>query len=433
MKLTARLCGVLLLVSNPHAPGPAAPHDGTAAAEALQEAEATCRGDGGALWGVSLCGPVLLVDPATRQIWTNQPAKTVQLARSGEVFTGRVPDEINIANTAADWAGVKWTMIMLPLPEEKTRRVALMAHEMWHRIQDELGFPASAAANHHLDTRAGRYWLQLEWRALAGAMNTSGAAREKHIADAALFRTRRHQIFENAAAEEREMELHEGLAEYTGVKLSGAADLRQHVASQNLNSAPAKKTFVRSFAYANGPAYGVLLDEFAPDWRKTLRKGDDLAALLLMRAGVSLPSDLAAAAEGRARDYGAAELAMAEDERDRTRRETIAAYRARFVEGAVLVLPLQKMNMQFDPGNLVALEGHGTVYPNIRIVDVWGVLTVKSGGALMSADFSRVTLPAPEKTTGNPIAGDGWALDLSAGWKIGRGARAGDFVLEAAP
>ena len=404
-----------------------------AAAEALREAEATCRADAGALWGVSLCGPVLLVDPQTREVWTNQEAKTEQLERHGEFFTGKLPNEINIANTAADWAGLKWTMIMLPLPEEKTRRVTLLAHEMWHRIQDELGFPASAAANHHLDTRDGRYLLQLEWRALATALNANDEARQNHIADAAVFRARRHQLFANAAAEEREMELHEGLAEYTGVKLSGASDLARHVASQNLKTAPASKTFVRSFAYANGPAYSVLLDEIAPEWRKTLRKGHDLAALLFTRAGVTLPADIAAAAEERAREYGGAEVAAAEDQRENTQRETIAAYRARFVDGAVLAIPLHKMNMQFDPGNIVGLEGRGTVYPNIRIVDVWGVLTVQSGGALMSADFTRVTVPAPEKPTGAAIAGDGWTLELSAGWKISPGARSGDFVLEKIP
>ena len=54
----------------------------------------------------------------------------------GEIFRGRLPDEINIANTATDWAGVKWTMMMLPLPEDAGRRAALLAHEMWHRIQE---------------------------------------------------------------------------------------------------------------------------------------------------------------------------------------------------------------------------------------------------------------------------------------------------------
>ena len=401
------------------------------AATALNEAEATCRADAGALWGVSLCGPVLLVDPATRDVYANQPDTENHLRREGEIFRGKLPNEINIANTAVDWAGVKWTMIMLPLPDEKTRRVALMAHEMWHRIQDELGFPASGAANNHLDTRDGRYWLQLEWRALAAALTARGEERRASIADAALFRARRHQLFAGAAEQEREMELHEGLAEYTGVKLSGAPDVADYVVNANLQRAPAAKTYVRSFPYATGPAYGVLLDATG-EWRKTLRKGDDLAQLLFTRVRVKLPQQVAAAAEEHASHYGGAELAKAEEIREKNARELIASYRARLVDGPVLTIPLRQMNMQFNPGNLVALESLGTIYPDIRIVDVWGVLTVTQGGALMSSDFTRIAVPAPQTTEGSLIEGHGWKLELKAGWRIAADERPDSFVVQPA-
>jgi hypothetical protein len=85
-----------------------------------------------------------------------------------------------------------------------------MAHEMWHRVQNDIGFPASGAANDHLDSRDGRVWLQLEWRALAKALSVRGEQRRRAIADALLFRAYRRTIFPNAAAQEREMEMHEG-------------------------------------------------------------------------------------------------------------------------------------------------------------------------------------------------------------------------------
>ena len=401
--------------------------------QAIEEAKAICQGDGGALWGMSLCGPLLLVEPATRTVWASEPDGEGKLQAEGAIFTGKLPDEINIANTAVDWAGRRWTMLMWPLPEEKTRRAALLAHEMWHRVQGELGFPASGAANNHLATRDGRFWLQLEWRALAAALLARGDERERAIADAALFRARRRALFPQAASEEREMEMHEGLAEYTGVKLSGAADLARYVAETNLKEAPAKKTFIRSFAYANGPAYGVLLDAVDPDWRKTLRSGDDLGQMLFTRAGLKLPADIAAAADERARAYGGDELARSEDERERTTRELMAAYRARLIDGAALALPLRQMQMQFNPTDLVALEPHGTVYPNIRIVDVWGILTVSSGGALMGPRFDRVTVSAPTDPQGAVVQGDGWKLELKSGWKIIAGERAGDFILVQEP
>src|SRR4029079_12075047 len=113
-------------------------------------------------------------------------------------------------------------------------------HELWHRIQDQLGLPSSGASNDHLDTRDGRYWLQLEWRALAAALATSGPDEKRAITDAALFRTRRHRIFPGGADEERAMEMHEGLAEYTGVRLSGSPDLRQFVIRHNVQDAASR-------------------------------------------------------------------------------------------------------------------------------------------------------------------------------------------------
>ena len=400
------------------------------AAQYLREADLICHEDNGALWGVSLCGPMLLVDPGTRAVVANQPDHENQLRGEGEVFTGKLPDHINVANTAADWAGLKWTMIMLPLPEDRHRRAALLSHEMWHRIQHQLGLPASGAANIHLDTRDGRLWLQLEWRALAAALSCSGKEQHQAITDAGLFRARRRQIFPKAAEEERAMEMSEGLAEYTGVKLSGNADRPRFVIEGQLKDAPTRQTFVRSFAYATGPAYGLLLDQTLGDgWRKTLRPTDNLDALLLGARRITLPAQLKSVAEERAQHYGSAELALAEDRREQSRRDLEKTYSARLVDGAVLTIPLHKMNMQFNPGNLVPLGERGTVYPTIRIVDTWGVLDVTENGALRSADFSSVTVPAPKHWKGRPIEGDGWKLQLTDGWSLTPGPRSGDYIV----
>src|SRR6476620_11111000 len=117
----------------------------------FREAAALCESDGGALWGKSLCGPMLLVEPDRRDVFANQADRENQLQSRDGLFTGKLPADVNIANTATTWAGVKWTMLMLPLPADSQRRAALLAHEMWHRVQDELGFPSSNATNKNLD------------------------------------------------------------------------------------------------------------------------------------------------------------------------------------------------------------------------------------------------------------------------------------------
>ena len=405
------------------------PIDTTLASQYFQEAQAVCNRDNGRLWGVSLCAPMLFVDRKTRTVVANQADKEGILTKDGNVFVGQLPAKVNIANTATEWAGVKWTMVIFPLPEDKIRRANLMAHEMWHRVQNDIGFPSSGAANNHLDSRDGRMWLQLEWRALAAALMSRGKQRHQAIADALLFRAYRRAVFPQAASEEREMEMHEGLAEYTGVRLSGSPNLNQYVVDKDLKEAAQKQTFVRSFAYASGPAYGILLDETKTNWRKNLKKEDDLGSLLQKRLSIKLPQNIEQAAELRAKNYDSDKLRAFETERENNRQKLLAEYRAKLVDGAVLELPILRMSMQMNPGTLVPLEPIGTVYPDIRIVDAWGILTVTKG-ALIKSDFSKIYVSAPSSLSAPSIQGDGWTLELNAGWTVAAGERKGDYVVK---
>jgi len=85
--------------------------------------------------------------------------------------------------------------------------------------------------------------------------------------------------------------------------------------------------------------------------------------------------------------------------------------------------------MQMNPGTLVPLEPLGTVYPDIRTVDAWGILTVTKG-ALIKSDFSRIYVSAPSNSSISLIQGDGWTLELNAGWTITNGERKGNYVLK---
>jgi hypothetical protein len=66
----------------------------------------------------------------------------------------------------------------------------------------------------------------------------------------------------------------------------------------------------------------------------------------------------------------------------------------------------------------------------MRVVDAWGILNVEKNGALMSNDFTRVTVTAPGSPIGRLIEGDGWTLQLEEGWSLQRGHRPGDYLVE---
>ena len=391
------------------------------------EAKRLCEADGGRLWGVPLCGPILFVDPASRTFVASvRDSQGIAREQDG-VFVGTLPADQNIANTAFTWAGVRWTQIMWPLPASTEDADALMAHELFHRVQAELGFRGGNPENQHLDTVEGRTLMQLEWRALAAALVAKDAGpRRRAIEDALVFRAARRRLVASAAAEERDLELNEGLAEYTGMTLAIPARAgRVAYALRGIGRMKDVPTFVRSFAYASGPAYGLLLDDSGAAWRERTRHGEDLGALLAGAEKLQTRTDDATAHALRAGRYDGARLRSGEQTRADRKQAVIDEYRRRLVDGPTLRIALRHMNVQFDPRNQQPLGEAGTVYPSLRIADDWGILSV-TGGALLASDWMSVAVAAPRD---GAASGEGWTLDLRPGWKIAPGARPGSYVV----
>jgi hypothetical protein len=400
-------------------------------------AEAETLGRAGAdVWGVDLSGPLLFVHPGSRHTVANVPDTLGVLEPRSGVWVGELPSGVGIANTAVDWGGRRWTMVVWPLPYGRLSRGRLMAHEMFHRAQPELGFSGRDASNPHLDTGEGRLLLRLEWRALQAALADSGEARRPAVADALHFRARRHAAFPEGGLEERDLELNEGLAEYTGVRLAIPVNARAGWVVSQLESADVRASSApvgRSFAYATGPAIGLLLDAGAEDWRIRVDDTTSLGALLAEAYGVTVSptGDLA----GRWGPYDGPRLE--EEERDRSVRiaERNARFRERFVSGPTLTLPATaRIRYTFNPGDAEPFGEGGTVYGRTEVRDAWGLLRVDSGGALLVREAGRidhVVVPAPAELGSDPLRGDGWTLELAAGWAVAAGERPGDFLLVA--
>ena len=191
----------------------------------FEEATKLCERDAGRLWGVSLCGPMVIFDPATGTRATSQPEPEGPPPR----FQGFVDGPVS-------WGGLRWFAMplhMLPEKDADTRQ-QLMLHGLFHRIQPELGFITDDGFNEHLDTLEGRVWMQLEWRALRRAVESSGSDRAEAIADALAFRRERRRRFPGAADNERRDEIREGLASYTGIAAwaNSPADAHRAAASE---------------------------------------------------------------------------------------------------------------------------------------------------------------------------------------------------------
>jgi hypothetical protein len=412
------------------APPPAI--DAARAREHFDHARRIADADAGALWGRRLGGPLLFGDPRTRAVVANQADPDGKLVLRDGVYAGTLPDDVPLANTAVAWAGRTWTMVMWPLPDAPYARGRLLAHEMFHRLQTELGLPAASPANAHLDGVAGRTWLRLEWRALAEALIRAGDARRRAVADALTFRAHRRALAGAAAAEEeRALEINEGLAEYTGYRLCGlpAAVLPDRVAARLEDAPPGG--YSRNFAYLSGPAYGLLLDAASPRWRTKLAATSDLGRLLADASRFAPPADLARAAADAAKRYDGERLIAVEAAREADRLRRVADYRRRFIDGPTLRLPLgADVRYSFDPNGVEALDATRQVFEGLRVTDEWGVLEVSDGAMIERQDGRLVdaTVAAPAQTP-DGAKGDGWTLRLSPGWTVRPGARAGELTV----
>jgi hypothetical protein len=410
------------------APARAQAPDTAAALSAIHDFEAACRKDHGALWGRTLCGPTLIADRETRfAVASERPPEGTFEARDG-VFVGRIPEGMALANTSFDWAGHRWSSVRMPLPEDRFDRLALVAHEAFHRIQPALGLEGADAMNAHLDERNGRYWLRLELHALGAALASSGPAARTAARDAMLFRARRQGLYPGADTLEPKLERAEGLAEYTGDKLALAVTGAPASRVANVQKFESLPTFVRSLGYGTGPLLGLLLDRYAAGWRARVGR-EGMARQLVRALRFVPPADLAAAAEARAAAYGGVEVAAQEDAREQDRQRRLADLRARLVTGPVLVLEQNGLRRAFNPNTLVSMPPEGTVYPTGSFSADWGSLDVTGGGALVASDYRTLRVPAPADTTGRTIHGEGWTLELAPGWSIRPGARPGDLTV----
>lgn len=100
----------------------------------------------------------------------------------------------------------------------------------------------------------------------------------------------------------------------------------------------------------------------------------------------------------------------------------------------MLILSLSPdVNYSYDPNNVLGIDAGNTVYPTMRLVDAWGVLTVNNGAWLerdATGRLVRTRVPAPTNPSARPLKGDGWSMELANGWELIPGERPGDFQVK---
>lgn len=383
------------------------------------------------LWDRDIYGPILMVDPDTREVYANMADKGGVLHLSEGIYRGTLPKEITISNTDVHWSATHWAMIKLPLPPLKQDRIDLITHELFHVAQPMLGFEFQREDNIHLDDKEGRIYLRLEMAALKEALLARRLAQaEEHLRNALIFRKYRQLLFRGSEMSENNLELLEGLATYTGQMMSGRDkwELRDYlinriVAFENLPS------YVRTFAYETVPVYGFFLYQKDNHWNKEIDNESDLTTFFADAFGMDMRIILQRYVKQVADEYDGLVIVDEEQRRDISQNARLDLYRKKFLEDPHLEIRLGEINISFDFQDVVPLdEDEGMVYFTLQISDQWGILTVDGGGALLRSDWRWVIVTEPLKIEEDRVYGEGWDIVLNEGFFIEK-TIAGDYFL----
>lgn len=384
----------------------------------FNEAQALCKKDNGKLWGLSICGPMVIYDRQTKTIATSKAEPTAPRSNL-----------LGLLNAPIQWGGETWIAYMWSdvVNRKPRERKELFLHEMFHGVQPQLKLGAAAGTPEHLDAKDGRYWMRLEWKALEQALKQLGKKRKKAIADALAFRQARRMLFKANIEDERGQEITEGLAAYTGTKLAAETNAVAIQSAIDLLTGAEKTaseaSFVRTFAYVSGPAYCILLDEVSPNWRKTLLNTDDFGNLLKKSLKIKSNND----ANKEAQKYGAKEILLSEEKREKERQDRLDELHRKFVDAPILIFPAG--NHSFDSRGAVSLQGVGTIYFGpFRASGQWGKLEAEKG-VLVATDGSTRRVAAPIMQDENTYSGDGWTLKINGGWQVKEIEKKGSFEL----
>ena len=387
-------------------------------------AHALCSADGGRLWGVSLCGPLMLADPQTHEAIANVPV--LDAKRDGSYYRFTLAADAPIGNAPFEYDGIRFAQIKWPLKGGTDKQAVTLMHESFHRIQPKLGFVVKGAREEGwmisgdpaLDTETGRIWLRGEIHALRRALTSSGIARKEALSDALELRSYRYAILPSTVAPEHVLDVMEGLAESTGIDVGVPHACRIAYTLRDMRIAEAASNYAREFFFAIGPAYAELLDAVEPNWRRMVVPKTSIASLAARGFGIKVVTPSASAAQAILARYGGAAIEREEAVRERRRVAREAEYRAELVTGPTLRLPMKDFRISFNAKYTQRLGRYGTVYHHVIVSAPWGRIKVSHGDAMIDGSFSSLTVAAPATLAGSTLHGNGWVLELSPGEKI---------------
>ena len=362
----------------------------------FKELESILKHDSAMLWGINMYGPTMFVDPESRMIVANRQDKNGLLKKNGNVYFGFLPDEYNIANTALTFSDELWTCVSRMDFDNDIERNLLLVHESWHRVQNEIGVLSVMSNNTHLENVEAAILLKMEMIALNHALMNDGDNND--LVNALTIRMIRQEKYPNN--NEDEYECHEGLAEYTALKVLANDDknyiLMKAILLNKIENALGYDTYTHSFAYVTGPAYGFILDEISSNWKNDVMSGSTMNDILLNIVDINTDIDKDAFISNLVECYNIEVFINNEYERLTSLKQDANIMRRKFDTSPSLYIKNNGVNFTYNPNErVIPYDNLGNIYKSMRLSGDFGVVETNDG-VLVTSDWSYFVLPYNE-------------------------------------
>lgn len=360
--------------------------------------------DSADLWGVDLYGPTMFVLPDNRMIIANQQDKDSLLIKRGKVFYGFLPEEYNIANTALTFSNELWTCVSRMDFKTDMERNLLLVHESWHRIQNEIGIQAVMSNNIHLEEVDAAILMKLELLALNHVLLSDNInCDNKDLSNALRIRKIRQEKYKSH--NENEYECHEGLAEYTALKVLANNAINHKIVNaiilNKIENALKNDTYTHSYAYVTGPAYGFILDEISSDWKNEVMSGVTMNEILLKNVNLDNTDEPSIFLEEITKYYDSEDFINKEYERLNLLKQEEQAMKDKFKDSQLLYIRNNGVNFTYNPNEKVIMfDGLGTIYKSMRLSGDFGTVETNDG-IIVTSDWRYFILPYNEDTANN--------------------------------
>lgn len=367
--------------------------------------EVEAKKENSELWNISFDMPVIIATDSF--IVTNR--KIESFTKYKNIFYGQTDEIRPGGHCHKSWRGKEWAFFTFPdvLFENKKELRKLFFHEGFHRNQTFLKLTGRWTQCKHLTKKEARSLLKLEYNALLLALQKNDF--KEHLTDALTFRAYRYFLFPNAFNLETEIEIFEGLAHYTGLKLSGYSvkDINDKLKKASVGSA-------QTFAYHTGAIYGFILDKAKKDWKSEITKNDNFLYFTQRMFEIKLPENIDSHIKNVRNKYEWDKIKQEEKIIAKSNKKREKEYESVFFKKPVLTIQRKDCTGYVYECTSIYPFKSGKICNKMTVSGDWGKLLSDRG--IFIGD--EIRLPAPFQIDNNKVVGVGWTLYLSENWEV---------------